>query len=94
MRTQTATAESFNLKNEIEIPSLQQFALVGVDVTETSPIIMDRLEAQGNNSGWFIGNLATELDYNDPKNLVQQSLFEVSYNKTDLVKFLGMPFNI
>lgn len=85
------TPESLGL--EPDIVTLQQTAIVGERFNER-PFFMNHCEPCDNNpndSGWFVGRHAEDVDNNDPSSLNLMSLYEVAFHAPDVVQFLSLP---
>jgi hypothetical protein len=95
LRLQKDTAESFGFGKSMQFPSVRDSAIVGVDVRQNDSIlILDRVEAKGTDSGWFIGRLNSQLDYNDPGNLRRDSLYAAAILCPAAIMFMALPFGI
>jgi hypothetical protein len=53
--------------------------------------MMERFEAQDNNSGWFLGCIDREHNHNDPQNLRRVSLYDIACGMLMCVPFLPLP---
>lgn len=53
--------------------------------------MMERFEATGNDSGWYLGCVDEDHDHNDPKNLQRVSLYEIACGMLTCVPFLSLP---
>lgn len=92
LRIQRDTVDSIGLLGRIDFPSIRQSAIVGCDLrTDSSSLVMERAQPQHTDSGWFIGRLDTQCDYNDPKNLRRVSLYEAALLSPRAVMFLALP---
>ncbi|HEX4142012.1 MAG TPA: hypothetical protein VHY91_00545 [Pirellulales bacterium] len=92
LRIQKDTAESLGLDAEMQIPTIRDSALVGVDFArDPENIVLERFEAVGNDSGWFIGYQNTRLDYNNPENLTRVSLYVAAVQCPTVIPFLFLP---
>jgi hypothetical protein len=92
LRLQKDTADSLGLTGSIQFPTMQDSAIIGVDVDfETEELILSRAEAQDSDSGWFIGSLTSELDYNDSDHLLRVSLYETAIQFPRIVMMLALP---
>jgi hypothetical protein len=92
LRLQKDTAESLGLGKSTQFPSVRDSAILGVDVRQNDgSLILDRAEAKGNDSGWFIGLLNSELDYNDPGNLRRDSLYAAAILCPAAIRFMALP---
>jgi len=95
LRLQKDTADSLGLGDSMQIPTIRDSAILGVDVARgVESVVLERTEAKGTDSGWFIGNLASRLDYNDAGNLHRVSLYEAAIECPSIVMFMALPFGI
>lgn len=92
LRQQKDIADSVGLVDELDCPSICSSLLVGTDVTEKSDsLVLDRVESANADSGWFIGRLDSESDYNDPTNLQRISIYEAFLQWPRVAGYLGLP---
>lgn len=92
LRLQRDIAESIGLENEITPPSIRWSLLVGADLTQQNEdLILDRVETDDSDSGWFVGNGDTVLDYNDEANLSRISVYQAILNWPQISGFLALP---
>jgi hypothetical protein len=93
LRLQKDTAESLGLGGSMQFPTIRDSAILGVDVARNiESLILERTEDKGTDSGWFVGNLASPLDYNDPVNLRRVSLYEAAIECPLCLMFMSLPF--
>lgn len=73
--------------------NLQQYALVSKSYQpQASCSFMNRMDSShDNDSGWFIGKTDEKLDINDPANLIQQSLYELTINDNRFAPYWLLP---
>src|SRR5262249_29298694 len=84
-------AESVGLGDELDSPSIYHSLLVGVDLTEESnSFVLERFEPRASDSGWFIGKLDSQIDYNNAENLRRISVYESILNWPHVAGFLGL----
>ena len=92
MRLQKDVAESVGLGNMLDFPSIRNSLLVGADLTEgANSLILDRAGAEGSDSGWFVGKLDTQCDYNDAANLTRISVYKAILSWPSIAGFLALP---
>lgn len=92
LRMQKDAAESLGLGSLMQFPTIQESAILGMDVSvDTDELIVERTPAQGPDSGWFVGSLRSQLNYNDPENLRRVSLYEAAILCPAIIMFLAMP---
>lgn len=93
LRLQKDVCESLGVVEEMEFPSICDSGIVGVDVSASNceKLVLDRDTRSGNDSGWFVGSAAPEIDYNDASNLRRCSLYEVGMLAPMAVMFLALP---
>ena len=95
LRLQKDSAESLQLGDKIDFPTLRQSVLVGIDVdSPLKQFVMERTNPDDVHSGWFIGQIDSPLDYCDPSNLCRVSIYEVVTNCPNIAGFLAMPSGI
>lgn len=76
-----------------DVPTLSRTAIVGERFNEL-PCFMHHCEPVDNNpndSGWFFGRHANDVDNNDPSSLKLMSLYEVALHAPDTLQFLSLP---
>jgi hypothetical protein len=92
LRLQKDVADSLGLLSEINFPTIRQSVIVGKDLeTMSREFVLDRLPPEASDSGWFIGKLHPQLDYNDPSNLVRISVYQTILNWPPAAWFLALP---
>jgi hypothetical protein len=92
LRIQKDIVESLGMVTLMQIPSIRDSALLGVDVKPNEDnIILERAKPNGLDSGWFIGRLSSQLDYKNPKSLRRVSLYEAAIHCSAAVMFLSLP---
>ncbi|HEY1785117.1 MAG TPA: hypothetical protein VGG30_06180 [Pirellulales bacterium] len=92
LRLQNDTAESLDLGRRVRMPTIRESALVGRDFDrDPENIVLERFEAEGNDSGWFIGYEKTPLDYNNPENLTRVSLYAAVVQCPTAIPYLCLP---
>lgn len=92
MRLQKDIVESVGLDGELDFAEIRSSLLVGTDLAnDTEAFFLERAERVGSDSGWFIGSLETELDYNDPANLDRLSVYRAILDWPQVAGFLGLP---
>lgn len=92
MRLQKDIAESVGLGDELDFASIRNSLLVGTDLAEgPHTLILDRAVPDGSDSGWFIGTLDSQRDYNDAANLCRISVYEAILNWPCITGFLALP---
>jgi hypothetical protein len=91
-RIQCDTAESLGVPNVF--PSIRQSLIVGVDLrSATTGYVLER-QISEDDSGWFVGNYDSELDYGQPEALERMSLYELALIAPKLIMFLGLSAEI
>lgn len=89
---QKYVTESYNLG--IEECDLNQTAVVSKSIEERTDFFLNRLgPAKDKNSGWYIGFVDDPLNMDDPKSFKMMTLYELSLNIPDAVKFWMLPTN-
>ncbi|MFT5326158.1 MAG: hypothetical protein ACI8P0_004032 [Planctomycetaceae bacterium] len=76
-----------------DAPALHDSALIGNQFNEL-PMFIDRMvpdESKPNDSGWFIGSGADDVDNDDPDQLQLMSLYEAMLYVPHVVRFLSLP---
>ncbi|MGZ0164300.1 MAG: immunity protein Imm33 domain-containing protein [Planctomycetales bacterium] len=93
MRIQQDTAESVGLGNLVAFPNICQSVLVADDLLEKGdgPLLLARNHPEGNDSGWFFGNLNSTVDYTNPENLTRRSLYDLMVRFPESIMYLAMP---
>lgn len=92
LRLQKDTAESVGLGRLMQIPTIRESGLLGIDVdANTEGVILERGDAADADSGWFVGRLPSRLDYNDSENLRRVSLYEAATLCPRIVMFMSLP---
>jgi len=92
LRVQKDFAESYGF--EPKFCNLRQSCIVGVDLHSATAFTLHRTaSSDGSDTGWFIGNFDSALDYNDPNNLCCQSIYEAALLNKQLWPFLALPEN-
>jgi hypothetical protein len=92
LRLQKDIGESVALEDELDFPSIRCSLLVGADLAEgLDTLVLERSESDGLDSGWFVGRLDTEIDYNDPANLRRISVYQAILDAPHIAGFLALP---
>jgi hypothetical protein len=92
LRLQKDIGESVGLGDELVFPSIRSSLLVGTDWSEgLDTLVLERSEPDGQDSGWFVGRLDTEIDYNDPINLQRISIYQAILNVPQIAGLLALP---
>jgi hypothetical protein len=92
LRLQKDVAESVDLGDAVDFPSIRGSLLVGADWAEASDtLVIERSEPEGLDSGWFVGRIDTRLDYNDPANLRRVSVYQAILDAPRIAGFLALP---
>lgn len=89
---QKYVTESYGLG--IEECDLNMTAVVSKSIEERTDFFLNRLgPAKDKNSGWYIGFVDDPLDMNDAKSFKMMSLYELSLQIPDAIKFWFLPGN-
>jgi hypothetical protein len=92
LRLQKDIGESIGLGDELDFPSIRCSLLVGADLAEgLDTLVLERSEPDGLDTGWFVGRLDTEIDYNDPANLRRISVYQAILDTPLIAGFLALP---
>ena len=91
LREQKGILESVGLDSFISFPTMLQSALECSHYSDSLDFLMDRVEPQGNDSGWFFGCLEADHDHRNPQELRRVSLYEAGVMRPDLIPFLALP---
>jgi hypothetical protein len=91
-RLQKDVAESVGLGVGMDFPSIRHSVLIGVDLSSHSDaFILDRLEPAASDSGWFLGRLDSQVDYNEPANLYRTSVYDAFVRWPKVAMFFALP---
>jgi len=92
IRYQLDTEESFTLQYDKEL-TIRNSLLIGNDIfINSNKIFMTRTDKSDEiDSGWFIGNIDTTLDYNNTLNMKRVSLYEVFCINYKISWFINFP---
>jgi hypothetical protein len=93
LRLQIDSTSSILDSSAVDFPSFRQSAIIGSDVQAgQQEYIFQRSEySLARDSGWFLGMLGTNLDYNNPANLRRISLYEGALKCPACIQFLAFP---
>ncbi len=92
LRLQKDIGESVGFGDELNFPSIRYSLLVGADWTERlDTLVLERSDHDGLDSGWFVGQLDTEIDYNNPSNLRRISVYQAILDAPHIAGFLALP---
>jgi hypothetical protein len=92
---QKSVAESLDLVDEMNIPSLGQSAIACTQFGASEKFVMDRALPKGADSGWFLGCADRTHDHQRVENLQRVSLYEAAVRRSDkIIQFLGLPTGI
>lgn len=93
IRKQKYTEKSFTEYIDCtDITLINQSCIIGIDIDHnTKHFFMDRAEHKDSDSGWFIGDSNSKLDYSDINNLKRVSIFEVMQLTNIFSWFINFP---
>lgn len=91
LRAQKDSVESVLPADELAFSSLTQSLVVHINYKKSKRILLDRAQAEGHDSGWWLSDLADDKGSNDPKNFAKISLYQLGIDRPDLIKFLAFP---
>jgi hypothetical protein len=89
---QKYVAESLGMSDAIDIPSLQQSAIVCSNFGKTKGFVMSREKEEGHASGWFFGCADPSHHHNSADTLRLVSLYEAAVgHEAQVIPYLGLP---
>lgn len=92
LRLQKDIAESVGLEDETDPPSIRYSLLVGADLSQhDNEFVLDRMKTSDSDSGWFVGRLNSELNYEDEANLKRISVYQAILTWPNIGGFLALP---
>ena len=92
LRLQKDVGESFLSSDQLDYCSPRQSCIVGIDVQSGDhSFVLERVESNGSESGWFFGLVASVHDYSAPDNLRRMSIYEALLTVPRIGAFLAMP---
>ncbi|MDR3612870.1 MAG: hypothetical protein P4L53_04835 [Candidatus Obscuribacterales bacterium] len=92
MRLHKDVVESVLPNESLAIPSLGDSCIICTNLNDTTHVIMDRNEQQGNISGWFLGCRDKKHDHNAAQSLHVISLYEAVVSHAPVaLGYLGLP---
>jgi len=91
LRLQKDVAESVRLGAELNFPTIRQSLIFGIDLGAPDALVLERCEPADHDSGWFVGRLDSELDYNQVPNLRRISVYEAILGWPRIAGFLALP---
>ena len=92
LRLHKDIAESVGLGDELDFPSIRHSLTIGTDLSiGVDAFVLERLESQGLDSGWFVGRFESQLDYSEAANLRRVSLYQAILNWPRIAGFLALP---
>jgi hypothetical protein len=94
LRLQKAIVESVGLDDELELPTLQDSAIVCTELERAKALVLSRAEPDGSDSGWFVGCTSPKHDHNNAGNLARASLYEVGISAPKAIAYLGLPAGV
>jgi hypothetical protein len=75
-----------------QFPSIRESLVLGTDLDPaSSALVLDRLPGEGFDSGWFLGDLRSELRYDGPDDLRRTSLYEAALSWPAIIPYLALP---
>lgn len=81
--------------DDFNIPDIRQCAIVAEDLGEdTKDFYLERTDPKAKTSGWFIGNLNSQINYEDSNNVRLDSLYAVAIKFPQLIMYFGLPAGI
>lgn len=93
MRLQRDVGDSVGLREELQFPSIRSSLLRGVDVEPGRHVLfLNRSQFDGLDSGWFVGLLSSDTDYENPANLQRESVYQAMLWWPNIIGFLALPF--
>lgn len=93
LRSQKNKIELYGLLHLMDFPSIYEYAVVGIDYENANDFLLERLEYDRGDSGWFVGDYNTSLDYSLSKNLKKVSVYELMLNANSVIPYLAFPIN-
>ena len=94
-RIQRETAASLGLEGSLLFTNIIHSGIVCRRVGEGGALgVMERVEPEGTDSGWFFGCADSDHDHNNPKELERQSLYAIACRLRDVVPYCALPPNI
>ncbi len=91
LRLQKEVFESFKIRAPISFPSINQSVLIGSDLIDCKEFVLNRVQPEADDSGWFVGCSKSKLNYNDASNLTRISLYQLIVSYPQLIEFLALP---
>lgn len=93
LRQQKDTVASFSHAIEPDYCSILESCIVGADFENADGgMVMEKTpRMNANDTGWFLGTQDHKLDYNDPKNLLRKSIYEVACKEPRVLPYLALP---
>jgi hypothetical protein len=91
LRMQKDAFESLSLPAALKFPSILQSVIVCSKHDDSGGFIMSRVNAEQNDSGWFVGCADANHNHNDPQNLKRVSLYELACSREMIIPFISFP---
>lgn len=92
LRTQKDVVESVLGAEDLLFPSMCQSALICTRIANSGGVVMERVEPNNTDSGWFCGCREAGHDHNDVAELRRVSLYEAAVrHATQIVPYLALP---
>lgn len=91
LRAQKDSVESVLPADALAFSSLTQSVVVHINYKKSKRILLDRAQAEGHDSGWWLSDLDDDKGSNDPNSFAKISLYQLGVDRPDLIKFLAFP---
>jgi hypothetical protein len=77
---------------DLDIPDIERDVVIADDIRkDTTEFLLERKAYDRSSSGWFVGNLNSRIDRNDPQRVHVVPLFAVAIEIPDLIMYFGLP---
>ncbi|MFD1710891.1 hypothetical protein FVQ98_01235 [Ottowia sp. GY511] len=91
LRSQKDSVESVMPATSLNFPRLDQSAVVHVDYKKAVPVALQRLEPQGQDSGWWLSDPTDPRGNGDTTRFMKISLYQLALDRPDLIQLLAFP---
>jgi hypothetical protein len=91
LRRQKDVADSLDLLDRLSFPSIRHSALICDRLFGDAIGVMDRVEPEAADSGWFIGCTDASHDHNEAETLRRTSLYEIACSLPASAQFCALP---
>lgn len=91
LRSQKDSVESVMPATALNFPRLDQSVVVHVNYKKATPVALQRLEPQEQDSGWWLSDPTDSRGNSDTTRFLKISLYQLALDRPDLIQLLAFP---